>query len=288
MPLSMTAFARAETDTNWGRLSWELRSVNHRYLELAPRLPEEFRYLEARARELVARKLARGKVDLNLRFQMLSGPQAEVELDNEAVSRLLSVARQLQNEDQTLQPLSTNEVLQWPGVLRAQEMDRSQMESTILDLLEGALKELISTRGREGQRLGEIIAERLGGIATVIQNVKEILPEVIDTFRERITKRLADIKSELDPDRLEQEMVIFCQKVDVDEELDRLETHVEEVTRVLKKKEPMGRRLDFLMQELNREANTLGSKAADVRITKAAVDLKVLIEQMREQVQNLE
>lgn len=288
MPLSMTAFARAESETNWGRLSWELRSVNHRYLELSPRLPEEFRFLEPRVRELVSRKLARGKVDLSLRFQEGTSHEGDIILDKGMVTRLVEVSRQLRQEEQDLQPLTTNEVLNWPGVMQAQEIDKSQMEAAVIDLLGKALDELIETRQREGQRLGEIILERLDGISQVVETVKKVLPEVIDTYRERILNRLAEIKSELAPERLEQEMVIFSQKVDVDEELDRLETHVKEVTGVLRKKEPIGRRLDFLMQELNREANTLGSKAADVRMTQAAVDLKVLIEQMREQVQNLE
>ncbi|MDH5648444.1 MAG: YicC family protein [Gammaproteobacteria bacterium] len=287
MPLSMTAFARREADTPWGELIWELRSVNHRYLELALRLPEELRRIEPKVREQVSKRLGRGKVDLGLRFQTVNNKSDEFEVDEDMLARLLGAAAKISAIAPTA-PLSAMDLLRWQGVLKTPAIDLDTLQEQALGLLDQALDELIDTRGREGGRLKQIIEQRLSAMADIVAQVKQALPEIMENFRSRIKSRLEEIKQQLDPERLEQEIALFAQKTDVDEELDRLETHLQEVTRVINKKGPIGRRLDFLMQELNREANTLGSKATDIRLTNASVDLKVLIEQMREQVQNIE
>jgi len=288
MPLSMTAFARCDCDTPWGDLVWELRSVNHRFLEMAPRLPEELRKIEPNVREQVNKRLNRGKVDLNLRFLPQASQASEFELDEPLLAKLLDTAARVRGSTRELAPFSVADLLRWPGVLKTPDLDLPALQLRALELLSTALDELLETRLREGERLQENMAQRLEGMVKIVADVKQILPEVVQNFRSRLETRLSEVKQELDADRLEQEIALFAQKIDVDEELDRLETHLDEVTRVLGKTGPIGRRLDFLMQELNREANTLGSKAADIRLTNASVDMKVLIEQMREQVQNIE
>lgn len=288
MPLSMTAFARCDADTPWGDLVWELRSVNHRFLEIAPRLPEELRKIEPKVREQVNKRLNRGKVDLNLRFIPLTAQASEFELDETLLAKLLDAAGKVSESASDVAPVSTTDLLRWPGVLKTPDLDLEALQSRALELLSMALDELVETRSREGERLRENMEQRLQGMVKIVAEVRQILPEVVQNFRTRLETRLSEVKQELDADRLEQEIALFAQKIDVDEELDRLETHLDEVARVLNKKGPVGRRLDFLMQELNREANTLGSKATDIRLTNASLDMKVLIEQMREQVQNIE
>lgn len=288
MPLSMTAFARCDNDTPWGVLSWELRSVNHRYLEMAPRLPEELRRLEPKVREIVGKRLGRGKIDLNLRFNAQERPSADFELDDTLLNKLVDAAGQICQKSADIAPLSASDLLRWPGVVLTPDVDIDALQRGALELLAEALQELVETREREGRQLQQVIDSRLADMGTIITEVKKVLPEMVDNFRLRLSNRLQEVRQELDSDRLEQEIALFAQKIDVDEELDRLQAHLQEVGRVLQKKGPIGRRLDFLMQELNREANTLGSKAADIRLTNASVDLKVLIEQMREQIQNIE
>ena len=289
MPLSMTAFARAETETPWGDLVWELKSVNHRYLEPALRMPEDLRRIEPQVRERISARLSRGKVDLNLRWQTRSDEAGQGELNSAVLTQVLALAQQAQEAGhQQLSPMNISDVLRWPGVVQTPKVDEAALAREALVLLDKALAELLATRQREGARMAELLVQRLDDMETVVAQVREFLPDIRDGFRQKLRDRLADIKQDLDAERIEQEIAIFAQKMDVDEELDRLTTHIGEVRRVLGEKKPVGRRLDFLMQELNREANTLGSKAADVRQTNAAVDLKVLIEQMREQVQNIE
>jgi len=290
MTASMTAFARRETTTPWGTLTWELRTVNHRYLEPSFRLPEELRGVEPLVRERLAKRLGRGKVDCHLKLSLRES--ADLEMDEALVKRLLELAHKTEalaaHAGGSLGPWRMVDLLRWPGVFKTTAVDAEVLMQAALDLLDLALDDLTATRLREGAQLATILRQRLDGMAEIAERVRTLVPEIRNNYRERLLARLQDVRAELDATRLEQEMLLFAQKTDVDEELDRLNTHIQEVRRVLDGKGQIGRRLDFLMQELNREANTLGSKASDVRVTNAAVDLKVLIEQMREQVQNIE
>ncbi|MCC7255124.1 MAG: YicC family protein [Dokdonella sp.] len=284
---SMTAFASAESESGHGTLSIELRSVNHRYLELGLRLPDELRTLEPQVRERVAARLARGKVDLGLRFKPAVASAAAIAIDEDFVARLADTAQALAARFPQLN-VDFASLLNWPGVLLDRDTDQDALRSAALALLDRALDEMVATREREGSRLGGFLRERLDAIERIVAEVRSHLPEVRAALRAKFDARLAELKQPLEPGRIEQEVVLQLQRIDVDEELDRLGAHILEARRVLSLREAVGRRLDFLMQEFNREANTLGSKAADPRTSGAAVELKVLIEQMREQVQNLE
>jgi uncharacterized protein (TIGR00255 family) len=284
----MTAFARKERELPAGALVWELRSVNHRYLELSLKLPEELRSLEPQVREVVAKRLGRGKIDCVLRLSIGAQSSAQLALDQGMVMRLMELARGLESVGENIEPLRAVDILRWPGVLATPALDAQALGEAALALLDTALDEMVATRKREGERLREIIEQRLSAMRTIVAEVQAIAPQLAQDYRERLRARLAELRQEVNAERLEQEIVLFAQRADVHEEIDRLNTHVDEVGRVLTQSGPQGRRLDFLMQELNREANTLGSKAADIRLTNAAVDLKVLIEQVREQVQNIE
>ncbi len=283
---SMTAYAQAATQTEYGELSCELRSVNHRYLEIAPRMPEELRQHEGELRETISSQLARGRIDCFIRLK--EDEVSALEPNIEVVANLQSLIKLMQEQVPDMQPARTVDILRWPGVLQAKKTDPALMKANLLKVVSEAAKGLVVSREQEGSKMAELIELRLSSMTEVINDIGNFLPEIIAGYRTRLEEKLAEIKDQLDPSRLEQEMVIFLQKTDVAEELDRLNVHIEEVGAVLKKQEPAGRRLDFLMQELNREANTLGSKAHDPRLTKASVDLKVFIEQMREQVQNIE
>jgi len=285
---SMTAFARQEDDTPWGGLIWELRTVNHRYLDIGLRLPDELRALEPRVRETIGKHLGRGKVDAALRFQPKETATGTFELDAEQARRLCEAAGRIGELAENVSPLRAIDVLRWPGVLQLPQVDIETLTEAALSLLARTLTSLVEMRTREGGRLQELIHQRLDAMAQTVDGVKKILPETIEAYRTRLQDKLQDIRQQLDPARLEQEIVLFAQRSDVAEELDRLVAHIDEVKRALEGKGQVGRRLDFLMQEFNRESNTLGSKAADIRVTNAAVELKVLIEQMREQVQNIE
>ena len=284
---SMTAFAVAEADTRWGALSFELRSVNHRYLELNPRLPEELRAIEPALRERVAAKLTRGKIDVNLRFRPLDAAAADIRVNDAVLDRLERTAAVLGERFPKLATDFTG-LLQWPGVLLREELDQEGLRHAALDLLDRALADMLATRQREGERLGVFMRERLDTVARIVVQVREWVPDIRAGLRARLETRLAEVKQAGEPGRLEQELVLQLSRMDVDEELDRLSAHVDEAQRVLALPDAVGRRLDFLMQEFNREANTLGSKSVDQRTTQAAVELKVLIEQIREQVQNIE
>ena len=284
---SMTAFARVERAGTQGTLSWELRSVNHRYLEPHLRLPEAFRDLEIAVREALRQGISRGKVECTLRFcEVNSGKPLQV--DRERAAQLVAAAETVASLIKQPAALNPLEVLGWPGVLVADAADPQALNQEAIELFNEALKELKDGRDREGAELARLINDRLDAMATEVKTLRSQVPHMLAVQRQKILDRFADMQAELDPQRLEQEMVLLAQKSDVAEELDRLSTHVTEVRRVLKAGGAAGRRLDFLMQELNREANTLGSKAFDPRSTQAAVNLKVLIEQMREQVQNIE
>lgn len=283
----MTAFARNEQATAHGTLSWELRSVNHRYLEPHLRLPDAFRDLEGAVREALRQGLSRGKVECTLRFAEESAGK-QLQVDSERARQLIAAAEQVAALIQHPAPLNPLEVLAWPGVLVADSADPQALNAAALKLFDQALGELKAGRAREGAELAKLLNERLDRILDEVAALRELVPQMLAGQRQKIETRFAEMQAELDPQRLEQELVLLAQKSDVAEELDRLSTHVSEVRRVLKAGGAAGRRLDFLMQELNREANTLGSKAFDPRSTQAAVNLKVLIEQMREQVQNIE
>ena len=284
---SMTAFASAESETAHGNLSIELRSVNHRYLELSPRLPDDLRGFEPQLRETLAARLSRGKVDINVRLKTTATRAGTLDVDEDLLGRLAEKAQALAGRFPALR-VDFSSLLGWPGVLREQSADAEGLQAAAAAVLEQALDGLVSTREREGARLAVFLRERLDGIEAIVASVREHLPEVRSATRARLDQRLAEIKQPADPGRIEQEIVLQLQRIDVDEELDRLVSHIAEARRIFGMGEAVGRRLDFLMQEFNREANTLGSKAADPRTTQAAVELKVLIEQMREQVQNLE
>jgi uncharacterized protein (TIGR00255 family) len=284
---SMTAFASAESDIGSGTLSIEIRSVNHRYLELGLRLPEELRSLEPQIRERVAAKLSRGKVDLGIRYKPAPTAASAIALDDALVGRLGETAQALAAKFPQLN-VDFVALLGWPGVMLERENDQDSLRAAAMKVVDEALAQMVATREREGARLGGFLGERLEAIEKTVVEVRGHLPEVRTALRARFDQRLAELKQPLEPGRVEQEVVLQLQRIDVDEELDRLTAHVAEARHTLGLKEAVGRRLDFLMQEFNREANTLGSKAADPRTTKAAVELKVLIEQMREQVQNLE
>ena len=284
---SMTAFARTEQAVAIGTLSWELRSVNHRYLEPHLRLPESFRDLEGAVREALRQGLSRGKVECTLRFTEDSAGKP-LQVDLERAAQLVAAAESVAGLIKQPAALNPLEVLGWPGVLVADATDPQALNKAALTQFNQALTELKNGRQREGAELAKILNERLDSILEEVSTLRELVPHMLAGQRQKILDRCAEMQVELDPQRLEQELVILAQKSDVAEELDRLNTHVSEVRRVLKTGGAAGRRLDFLMQELNREANTLGSKAFDTRSTNAAVNLKVLIEQMREQVQNIE
>ena len=284
---SMTAFASAESETAHGNLSIELRSVNHRYLELSPRLPDDLRGFEPQLRETLAARLSRGKVDINVRLKATATRAGTLDVDEDLLGRLAEKAQALAGRFPALH-VDFSSLLGWPGVLREQSADAEGLQAAAAAVLEQALDGLVSTREREGARLAVFLRERLDGIEAIVASVREHLPEVRSATRARLDQRLAEIKQPADSGRIEQEIVLQLQRIDVDEELDRLASHIAEARRIFGMGEAVGRRLDFLMQEFNREANTLGSKAADPRTTQAAVELKVLIEQMREQVQNLE
>ena len=284
---SMTAFAREEQRSELGELTWEIRSVNHRYLEVFVRLPEEFRALETLVREKVGQSLSRGKVECVLRYKSTGSAATQLIVNESLVKQLISASEQVAHLLHSETRLSIHEVMRWPGVLDAEAVDLDQVQTRAIELLQTTLNGLIESRQREGEKLGELISQRLEEMHRQVELAKKRMPEVIEILRERLQNKLADF-AELEDTRVEQEMVILAQRLDIDEEMDRLGTHLEEVGRTLKQNKPIGRRLDFLMQELNREANTLGSKSADTVTTQVSVEMKVLIEQMREQIQNIE
>jgi uncharacterized protein (TIGR00255 family) len=283
---SMTAFASAERATASGTLGCELRAVNHRFLELGARLPEELRTLEPALRERVAARVARGKIDLTFRLRAPEGGDV-LQVNPRLIAQLSELALDLQPRFPSLR-VELTDLLQFPGVLQSTGGDAEALQADALALLDQVLDEFVAAREREGTNLAAVIRERVDAIAARAADVRALMPVIRAGQRSKLQARLADLAQPADPGRLEQELVLWLQKLDVDEELDRLDSHVIEIRRVLAQREPVGRRLDFLLQEFNREANTLGSKSVDVRTSQAAVDLKVLIDQVREQIQNIE
>ena len=288
MTASMTAFSRTHMSTNWGQLIWEIRSVNHRYLDISLRLPEPLRTIEEAVREKINLQLARGKVECCLRFQIDRNQPGTMSINIGLVDRLTEMSNEIEKRIHESSSIGVTDILSWPGVISDDGIDYDSLATDAVTLLDDALKELVSSRQREGQRLAEMVDTRLITIGEQVDAVGSILPEITDAFRTRLESRLSELKDAMDPGRLEQEVVIFANKSDVAEELDRLESHITETRHALSSIKPVGRRLDFLMQEMNREANTLGSKSSDIRVTNVSIELKVLIEQIREQIQNIE
>jgi uncharacterized protein (TIGR00255 family) len=286
---SMTAFARTTRSGPHGEFTWELRSVNHRYLELSLRLPDTLRGLEPRVRELASRELGRGKVDITLRHTAPVGASS-LDIDEAALAALLAAAAQVRDRLGThATPPDPLDVLRWPGVIKSAEgANQDAIDAEALHALHAAFGEVKATRQREGERLAALIEERAAGVLELAQKIGARMPTLRDAWRDRIRERIAALGTPVEPARLEQELVLAVQKGDIAEELDRIGIHVKEIRDCLAKGGAVGRRLDFLMQELGREANTVGSKAIDMEVTQAAVGLKVLIEQMREQIQNIE
>jgi len=286
---SMTGFARRERQGPWGTLACELRSVNHRYLELSLRLPDDLRTLESDARQLLSATLKRGKVEVGLYLRGAATANTTVEINRSLVGELLRRAAEVGGLSSAASaPMSPLDILRWPGVIREAERDPSPVLVEALELLRETIGDLNDARSREGARLRELLRQRCEQVVQNVSTVRTRLPEIAARIRAKVAERVAQLGAQVDDERLEQELVLIAYKMDVQEELDRLGSHLTETLQALDSKEPAGRRLDFLMQELNREANTLSSKSQDVETTRAAVDIKVLIEQMREQVQNVE
>lgn len=285
---SMTAFARKDVQGNWGTLTCEIRTVNHRYLEPSFRLPEAFRDLENRFREALRKRLKRGKVDVSMRLQSAEKTSQSFEISEDLAQALNEAANHINRILDNPAPINALDVLRWPGVLSVTEQDHGPAKEAALGLFEQTVAELTSVREREGEHLRPLFEDRLKTMSNLIAGVRKRMPELLEAQDKALRDRFEKARVELDADRVAQEMVMLAQKSDVAEELDRLDAHIGEVSDTLESEDAIGRRLDFLMQELNREANTLSSKSIDAGVTRIAVDLKVLIEQMREQVQNLE
>ncbi len=288
MTKSMTAFARTQQSLVEGDIICELRSVNHRFLELHLKMPEDFRVGEARFREMLQQRLTRGKVELFLRFNANIQQTGSISINQQQAKSLVKACHAI--NDLLHQPSEVDpiELLQWPGVVQESKMDMKPVLEAAESCLDAALDELLANREREGERMRDLITQRCDAIQQIVNQTRDKMPEIQTRYQQRLRDRLDELKVEVNNDRLEQELVHLAQKMDVDEELDRLDSHLQEMKDILNRDEAVGRRLDFLMQELNREANTLGSKSADISSTNASVELKVLIEQMREQIQNIE
>lgn len=285
---SMTGFARVELQQGHTSLRWELRSVNHRYLDPSLRLPDSLRPHEAELRGVIASHVGRGKLDANLHLSTDAADASSLQLNLEVARQVIKVAESVAGELQNAAPIDPLSVLRWPGVLEADEPETDALLPIVRKALDQAIGELCDARAREGEKISVMLASRCTEILQLVAQVRARLPQVLVDIRARLLDRIKALDLTPDPERLEQEIALLAQKMDVSEELDRLEAHVAEVRTTLTKSEPVGRRLDFLMQELNREANTLASKSADKETTRQSVDLKVIIEQMREQVQNVE
>jgi len=283
----MTAFARVSRQEDWGSITWEIRSVNHRYLEPSYRMPDTLRELEMSLRETLRKAVSRGKVDCSLQLA-LNREQEGITVNEAKARQYIEATAAIATMMGTATPASPVDILQWPGVLEERQVDAEELKAATSALFAEAVSQLVEGRAVEGAKLADFILQRVAGIRIEMAKVRELLPRILAAQKQKLSERVADLQLTVDSDRLEQEIVILAQKADVDEELDRLEAHLGEIEAVFKRREPIGRRLDFLMQELNREANTLSSKSIDSATTQIAVELKVLIEQMREQIQNIE
>lgn len=285
---SMTAFARSQASGDWGAVTWELKSVNHRYFEVSFRLPETLRVFEPLIREQLAKKLSRGKIDVSAKYTLGAATTGQLQINDALLRQLVQLTKNIDQELGRPCECDALKILSWPGVLQDEAPDMQTLQQPLLAAMEEAVDGMVAMRRREGDAIKALLESRLQGIVQQVAIVRQLLPEIAVALRSQIVNRLQELQSAYDVDRLEQELVYLAQKSDVAEELDRLEAHIKETHRALASGEAVGRRLDFLMQEFNREANTLGSKSTDSRVTQAAVELKVLIEQLREQVQNVE
>lgn len=285
---SMTAFARQDDSGDWGNAIWEIRAVNHRYFDLSLRLPEQLRSLEGDLREIAKPMIQRGKVDCSLRYTPGSALDVAINVNESLAKSLIKANQQVDTWLDNPKKLGSIDILRWPGVIQVAELDLEQLKAPILASYKQALADLCAAREREGASLKQAILTRLEQLEQGVVEITKVVPEVVQQNRQKLLDRLAEIQQELDPARLEQELVLLAQKQDIQEEIDRLNTHVQEVKLALEQEGSVGRRLDFLMQELNREANTVASKTVSMDVSKVALDLKVFIEQMREQVQNIE
>jgi len=288
MVKSMTAYARANERLPWGAIEIELRSVNHRFLEMNVRMPEDIRALEMAVRERIKETLDRGKIDLVVCVEIQSEKNDQISFNSELASQIANTLHKIDKLIYNAAPVNAVDILKWPGVQVSPEVDLDTIQTALLVQLDNALEALLKGKEREGQALKQMITQRSTEMRKVIEQVRNTMPEILQAQRQRLEERLQILKAEMDTDRLEQEMVYIAQKADVAEEVDRLDTHLDEIARVMESDGAIGRRLDFLMQELNREANTLGSKSIANATTQASVEMKVLIEQMREQIQNIE
>jgi uncharacterized protein (TIGR00255 family) len=285
---SMTGFARETVDADIGALTWEIRAVNHRYLDVQFKIPEPMRAHEQAFRQAVAASLNRGKVECTLNFRRAFDQQAELQINRELVELIGTRIKEMSAALPATGAVNPFDVLRWPGVVEQAEIDAEPLLGAAMPLLQKALDSIRSMRASEGARIAEMLESRCADIASISQSVRARMPEVLEAARTKQRERLEKLDVAADPARLEMELALIAQKLDVDEELDRLDSHLTEIRDIVTRDEPVGRRLDFLMQELNREANTLGSKSNDTETTRASVELKVLVEQMREQIQNIE
>jgi len=288
MIYSMTAFARISKNLEIGNVQWEIRSVNQRFLDLNFRFPEIVRHLEMPIREKIRNKLNRGKLDISLRFTTLDSAPSSLAINENLIKTIQLTHAKIAEITNNSDKLSTLQLMQWPGVLQESVTDEKQRDNALLDLFDQAIDQLLEARGREGDAMKHLLLDRIDLISEQVNRVRGEFPNILQWQKDRIINRFKEAEIEPDQERLEHELVYLAQKADIAEELDRLDTHLKEISRILKKGGNVGRRLDFLLQELNREANTLGSKSINKITTAAAIELKVIIEQMREQVQNIE
>lgn len=285
---SMTGYAVAARELDWGSVSVEIRSVNHRYLDVSFRMPDELRPAEPALREAIAAAATRGKIECRVAYALRSSGRDVAEIDSELLTQLLALNTQVRAALPEARELGVADILRWPGMLGSEELPVDELRSTAGELLRDALRDFTAARAREGEKLAAVILDRAADMRERIAVVQPRMPEIIAAFQEKLNARLKEALVAVDDERVRQEIALFINKIDVDEELSRLAAHLDELQRILKKGGAAGKRLDFLMQELNREANTLGSKSADMAVTQVAMDLKLLIEQMREQIQNIE
>ena len=285
---SMTAYGRVENSEGQNSISCEIRSVNHRYSEISIRLPEELRPLEQKIRDHISGKIKRGKIECNIRIEKHNAYDEALSINQDLLKNIIEASKRINSDLSTSAPLDSLDLLRWPGVLEKSTLDVEEIGKLLFPLVNEAIDIVVDTRQREGEKIKKMLTDRCTKIKEIINNVQKQIPDILKNYRKKLTQRVQEISDEIDNDRLEQELLFLSQKADIEEEIDRLGAHVDEVVRVIDQKEPIGRRLDFLMQEMNRESNTLGSKSNHIYTSNASVELKVVIEQMREQIQNIE
>ena len=284
----MTAYGRVENSEGQNSISCEIRSVNHRYSEISIRLPEELRPLEQKIRDRISGKIKRGKIECNIRIEKHNAYDEALSINQDLLKNIIEASKRINSDLSTSAPLDSLDLLRWPGVLEKSTLDVKEIDKLLFPLVNEAIDIVIDTRQREGEKIKKMLTDRCTKIKEIINNVQKQIPDILKNYRKKLTQRVQEISDEIDNDRLEQELLFLSQKADIEEEIDRLGAHVDEVVRVIDREEPVGRRLDFLMQEMNRESNTLGSKSNHIYTSNASVELKVVIEQMREQIQNIE